>query len=304
MDINALKIAALVAQHGSFAAAARLLDLDPSSVSRSIATTEAALGFRLFQRSTRTLSITEEGQAFLGRITPMLDEFDHAKEAARQSQTSPTGRLKLTASVAFADTCIVPLLGKFHARYPDITVELLPTDANLDIAAEGIDLAIRLAPAPKGDVISTKLMPTRYLVCASPDYLRQHPDLTQPEDLGTHNCLRFALPAFRHRWKLRRAQGDLGDVGELDEIPISGNLVIGNALSLRRATLDGLGPALLADWLVAQDIEAGRLLPLFADHDWTATEFETAAWMLYPSRSYLPRKVRVMIDFLRAHLGA
>ncbi len=296
MEIDALKTVALVAQQGSFAAAARILDMDPSSVSRSVATTEDALGFRLFQRSTRKLSMTEEGQAYLSRITPLLDEFDHAKEAARQSQSAPSGTLKLTASVAFTDTCIVPLLAQFQQMYPDITVELLPTDANLDLAADAIDLAIRLAPAPKGDLISTKLINTRYLVCASPDYLKTHPPITRPSDLSDHNCLRFAMPEFRRRWKARDQQGTVQDV------PISGKLIIGSPLSLRQAAVQGLGPVLLADWLVAQDIAAGHLVPVCGDHDWTVTEFDTAAWLLYPSRSYLPQKVRVMVDFLKAQL--
>ena len=293
MELNALKIVALVAQQGSFAAAARVLDMDPSSVSRSVANTEAALGLRIFQRSTRTLSVTEEGHAYLQRIVPLLDEFDHARDAARQSRTAPSGTLKMTASVAFAHTCIVPVLGEFHALYPDIVVELLPTDATLDIAANAIDLAIRLAPAPKGDLISTRLMDTRYLVCASPGYLETHAQIADPMDLTGHNCLRFALPEFRSRWKVR------GPDGAPAEVPISGRTIIGNALSLRRAALNGLGPVLLADWLVSGDVASGRLINLFPRHEWTATEFDTAAWILYPSRAYLPRRVRVMIDFLR-----
>ncbi len=167
MELDALKMIALVARQGSFASAARVLDLDPSSVSRSVANTEAALGLRIFQRSTRALSLTEEGEVYLRRIEPLLDELEHARETARQSSVAPSGTLRLTASVAFAHECLVPLLGDFRRRYPEISIELIPTDATLDIAANSIDLAIRLAPAPKGDLISTRLMTTRYLVCAS-----------------------------------------------------------------------------------------------------------------------------------------
>lgn len=297
MDLDALRLLTLVAQQGSFAAAARVVGVDPSSISRSVATTEAALGLRVFQRSTRTLSLTEEGDTYLKRITPLLEEFEQARDAARQATTTPSGTLRMTASVAFADTCIVPLLDAFHAAYPDITVELLPTDANLDIAANAIDLAIRLTPAPKGDLISTRLRTTRYLVCASPAYLTKHGPIQTPGALTDHNCLRFALPEYRTRWRFRATEQ------EAFEVPVTGNTIIASALSLKQAALAGLGPALLADWLVAEDVAQGRLVNLFPDHECTATSFDTGAWLLYPSRSYLPRKVRVMIDFLKARLG-
>ncbi|HHL21059.1 MAG TPA: LysR family transcriptional regulator [Aliiroseovarius sp.] len=297
MNLDDLKTLRLVARQGSFAAAARVLNVDPSSVSRTIAGLERTLGLRLFQRSTRRLGLTEEGEIYLRRIAPLIDELDHAREAAAGVSQAPSGTLRLTASVAFAQECIVPHLGDFHAFYPQIAVELLPTDANLDLTAGGIDLAVRLASVPSGDLISTRLRATRYRVCAAPDYLARHGPITRPEDLSDHACLRFALPEFRSRWRFR--QGD----GEPIEVSVDGWLVIANALSLRRAALDGLGPVLLADWLVARELAAERLVDLFPDWECTATDFETGAWALYPSRSYLPRKVRVMIDFLRARLN-
>ncbi len=293
MEIHALKIVALVAQQGSFAAAARVLSLDPSSVSRTVAGVEAELGLRLFQRSTRSLSVTEEGEAYLGRLVPLLEELDHAHDDAREVSRRPAGTLRLTTSVAFAHKCVVPHLASFTARYPEISLEILPSDANLDLAANSIDLAIRLAPQPAGDLISTKLTDTQYHVVASRDYLSRSAPLSAPDDLRNHNCLRFALPEFRTRWRFRSAAENP------TEVPVSGNVIIANALSMRRAALDGLGPALLADWLIKDDLANGGLVNVFPDFECTATEFDTAAWVLYPSRSFLPRKVRVTIDFLR-----
>ncbi|MDJ0820921.1 MAG: LysR family transcriptional regulator [Paracoccaceae bacterium] len=297
MDLEALRTITLVAQQGSFAAAARVLDMDPSSVSRSVANTEAELGLRIFQRSTRALSLTEEGETYLRRIEPLIDEFEHARDIAQASCRRPSGTLKMTASVAFAHECIVPILSAFHERYPEMTVELLPTDMTMDIAANSIDLAIRLAPAPKGDLISTRLMTTRYRVCASPAYLEEHGPIVKPGDLIDHNCLRFALPDFRTRWRFK-----LNDNPAFD-VPVSGHTIIANALSLRQAAVDGMGAVLLADWLIRSEIQTGSLVDVFPEYECTATEFDTAAWMLYPSRSYLPRKVRVMIDYLRERLG-
>lgn len=297
MDTDLLKTVALVAKQGSFASAARVLDIDPSSVSRAVASVEETLGLRLFQRTTRSLTITEEGETYLRRIVPLLEELDAALEEAGTKRRTPSGTLKMTASVAFSHECIVPLLGTFLAQYPEVSVELLPSDANLDITANGIDLAIRLGSAPSGDLISTRLLQTRYVVCASPAYLAAHAPIRKPHDLAAHECLRFALPEFRTRWRFR-----LGDNTPF-EVPVSGKAIIANALSLRRAAIDGLGPVLLADWLIGGDLAAGRLVDLFPDHTCTATEFDTGAWALYPSRSFLPRKVRVMIDFLRTTLA-
>lgn len=220
--------------------------------------------------------------------------MDAAREVALQTQRAPSGTLRMTASTAFSHICIVPHLGAFHERYPEVSVELLPTDATLDIAANAIDLAVRLGPAPEGDLISTRILTTRSVVCAAPDYLARHAPIQSPDDLAHHNCLRLAMPGFRTRWRFRQRGS-----ATVTEVPVSGRTIIANALSLRRATLDGLGPALLADWVVKDDLATGRLINLFPDHDATATEFETGAFALYPSRAFLPRKVRAMIDFLR-----
>ncbi|MEM0949660.1 MAG: LysR family transcriptional regulator [Pseudomonadota bacterium] len=296
MDIDTLRIVTLVARQGNFAAAARVLDRDPSTVSRAVAAAEAELGLRLFQRTTRALSQTEEGAVFLARIRPLLDEYDLAQEEAAHARTMPSGTLRMTASVAFAQECIVPHLAAFRALYPDVSLELLPTDSNVDIAGHGLDLAIRLAAAPSGDLISTRLLSTRYRVCAAPGYLDRHGAIAGPRDLASHECLRFALPEYRTRWRFRRHDEPAFDV------PVSGPLIVSSALALRQVARDGLGPVLLADWLVRRDIAAGRLIDLFPDYESTATEFDTGAWALYPSRSFLPRKVRVTIDFLRARL--
>ncbi|WP_417686087.1 LysR family transcriptional regulator [Roseibium sp.] len=296
MDTDALKTSVLVAQLGSFAAAARALNLDPSSVSRTVAAVEEKLGLRLFQRTTRRLTLTEEGEIYLRRIAPLLEELDSAHDLAGGARDAPSGTLKLTASVAFTQECIVPLLREFHALYPDLTLELLASDANIDLLAESVDLAVRLAPAPAGDLISTRLLQTRYRVCASPDYLETHGPIETPSDLERIPCLRPALPGFRSRWLFRQpGKAPFG-------VPISGRLLISSGLALRQAALDGHGPALLADWLIARDLAEGRLVDVFPAYDSTATEFDTGAWALYPSRTFLPRKVRVTIDFLRERL--
>lgn len=296
MELDALRLFVEVSRRGSFAAVARDRDTDPSTVSRAVAGLEDGLGLRLFQRSTRRMALTEAGHLYLARIEPLVEELDRARDEALTISSGPVGTLRLTASVAFGQTCLLPLLPGFRAAYPRLRLELLLTDANLDLVADRIDLAIRLGIRPEIDGIGAKLVDTRYRVCASPAYLERSAPLRRPEDLREHRCLLFALPAYRSRWLFRNGTGSVAAV------PVAGDLVISNAVALRACALDGLGPALLPDWLVADDLARGGLVALFPDLDATATTFETAAWLLYPSRAYLPTKVRATIAFLKEQI--
>ena len=298
MELKSLELLLDVVREGSFAAAARRHDLDPSSVSRTIAAIEDDIGVRLLQRTTRRLSLTEAGELYIRKIEPLVEELERAAEEALAVSTAPTGTLRMTCSVAFGLTCLVPLLADFRKVLPDLKIDLLMTDENVDLIAERVDLAIRLAPSIDAEVIGTKLMTTRYRVCASPAYLEEYGPIVQPEDLSKLTCLLFTFPEFRSRWLFRDGRG------QVREIPVSGDIAMSNALGLRQAALEGLGPALLADWLVDQDIATGQLANLFPHYDVAATTFDTGAWLLYPSRAFLPSKVRVTIDFLKARLGS
>jgi DNA-binding transcriptional LysR family regulator len=184
-------------------------------------------------------------------------------------------------------------LPEFRSEFPNVTIELLLSDDNLDLVAERIDLAIRMGPSITADVIGMKLFDTRYRVCASPGFLRKGPSLKQPQDLAAMCCLLYTFGEFRRRWLFRDAKG------AVSEIPVHGDILISNALALRETAVQGLGPALLADWLISEQIRNGSLVDLFPSYCVTATSFNTAAWLLYPSRSYLPNKVRAMIGFLK-----
>lgn len=291
MEIDSLRTLRLVAQHGSFAAVARVQEVDPSSVSRTVAGVEAELGLRIFQRSTRQLRLTEAGEVYLARVGPLIDDLDLARDAAAEIGTAPSGRVRLTASVAFGHDVLVPLLADLRRELPGIALELVLSDQNVDLVAAQVDIAIRLAPAPKGDLISTRLRDTRYRVVASPDYVAAHGAPDRPQALEGRDVLRMTLPDYRTEWHFRGPR-DL-------TVPVTGPILISNALALREAARQGLGPALLADWLIDEDIAAGRLVDLFPNYEVTATTFDTGAWLLYPSRAYLPTKVRAVIDALR-----
>lgn len=291
MDTQALSLFVDVAKAGSFAIVARARGIDPSSVSRAIAALEGRIKTRLFERTTRALALTEAGEIYLARAPAIIDAATRLLDETASVRSDPVGTVRLTASIAFGQACLVPLLGAFAIEFPRLTLDLVLTDVNVDIVAGRIDLAIRLGNELRADMMSKRLFVTRYRVVASPTYLAARGRPITPRQLGEHDCLLYALPDFRSRWIFRSASGD-------EEVSVSGRFVISNAIALRLAARDGCGPALLADWLVEDDIASGALVDLFPDHAAAATSFDTAAWLLWASRDYMPRKTRAVIEFL------
>ena len=296
MEIEVLKIFVEVMRQSSFAAVARERNVDPSSVSRAIAGLERELGIRLFQRTTRKLSPTEAGIIYFDRIEPLIEEMQRAIELATEVSQQPRGTLRVTTSVSFGLKCVVPLLPQFETIYPDLVIDLLLTDLRLDLVTEKIDLAIRLGQLEDSTSIAQKLMSTKYFICASLHYIKQLGELNCPQDITRHNCLLFPLSGFRTRWIFR------DDRGKISTVPVNGHTIISNAIGLRDCAIAGMGLALLPHWLVDEDFEAGRLIKILPNYDVTATNFDTIVWLVYPSRSYVPLKVKVFIDFLKRYL--
>jgi DNA-binding transcriptional LysR family regulator len=297
MDISVLQMFVEVVRQSSFAAVARERNIDPSSVSRAIASLESELGIRLFQRTTRQLSLTEAGMAYFERVEPLVEEMERAITIAKDISGQPKGTLRVPASVSFGLKCIVPLLPQFTAMYPELTVDLLLTDTVVDLFAERIDVAVRLGKLMDSTLIAQQLMRTRYKVCASPQYLQQWGKPQTPSDVEQHNCVLFPLTGFRTRWIFRDREGNT------KEISVCGRTIISNAIALQQCAVTGMGLTLLPHWLIDEDICAGKLVSLFPDYEVTATDFNTAAWLVYPSRAYVPLKVRVFADKLNSHLA-
>ena len=295
MNLDDLRLFVEVAHRGGFAAAARGRNADPSAVSRAIGGLEARLGVRLFQRTTRKIALTEAGALFLERLDILLDDFDGARDDARSVAEGPFGVLRLTASNAFGPMCIAPLLGEFHERYPKVSIDLTLSDEPLDLVAERIDIAVRLGPSDGPGIAGVKLFDTRYRVCASAAYLAAAP-LAEPAALATRRSLLFPFADFRNRWTFVTADG----ASEI--VTVDGDLITSSALSLRAAAIAGVGPTLLPHWLVDADIARGDLVDVFPEFQVSATTFDTAAWLLYPSRAYMPAKVAAMSKFLLARL--
>ncbi|MBS8227483.1 LysR family transcriptional regulator [Vannielia litorea] len=297
MNVSDLSLIEEIARQGSFAAVARQRGVDPSSIGRLVAGIETELGLRLFSRSTRRMELTEAGALYLARIAPLTEELERAGEEARAVQSGPRGTLRLSASASFGQHVIVPRLPGFRAACPDVAVEGIFSDSTIDLVAERIDLAIRLAPEVEGDYVVSKWMDTRYRVVAAPDYLAKAPPLLRPEDMARHRAVLFPFRDYRSRWLFRQG------AGEVMRQPVGGDILLSPAGAIRDAAVAGLGPALLPDWLIGEDLAQGRLTACIDGWEVTATSFDTAAWLVYPSRSFVPGKVRAMIDYLRGGQG-
>ena len=299
MNTKDLETLMLVIRHGSFAGAAREQNVDPSSVSRAISTLESELGTRLFVRNTRHLALTEAGSVFTEHLGTLLGELAQAQAAAIDATGEVRGQLRVTVSNAFSMRCISPLVPAFCEAYPALELDFLLTEAPVDLVDERVDVAIRVGNMRDSSLVAVPLMPIRYRVVASPDWLRAqaHPP-RDPQDLQTVRCLSFSLLGFRDRWLFTPLDG-----GEEIEVPVRPRLVSSNALMLRESVLAGLGPTLLGDWMIEDEVASGGLVDLFPQYTARTANSPTTAWAVYPNRSHVPAKVRAFIEFLRMKLA-
>jgi DNA-binding transcriptional LysR family regulator len=278
---------------GSFAAAARDLGVSPVAVSKNVQRLERGLGVRLLQRSTRQLSLTEEGRLFYERCAEPLRELESAQSVVKDKGLTPTGRLRVTSISPFGRTYILPLLPAFSRRYPDIEVELHLDDDISDMIAEGYDLGIRAGQMKDGTMVAREIAPLHFVVCGAPSYLAQHGMPQTPEDLAHHNCLRLrrAASAGVLAWRL-------GSEVAPALPPIRGNLLANDVTTLAMAAVHGQGLAFAPLPLVLPMFRSGALVPLLTNWISQPAHF----YMHYPNRRHLPARVRSFVMFMLSRL--
>ncbi|MNU81981.1 HTH-type transcriptional regulator DmlR [compost metagenome] len=282
-----------VAASGSFSAAGRDLGLTPSAVSRTLDRIEARLGVRLMLRTTRTLTLTPEGQAYLGAARRILSDLDDAEQAIAD-QGAPRGRLRVSASLSHGRLCVVPLLGDFVARYPHILVDINLTDVVVDVAAGQADVAIRFGPLADSGLTARKLGETRRVIVASPAYLAARGTPRTPEDLHDHNCLNFNFRRVEPVWPFVRD-------GREYSLSVRGNIEANNGETLGQLAAAGVGLTRVGAFSVADDVAAGRLVPLLEDFNPGDVENIHAVFV---GGANTPARVRVFVDFLAERLKA
>jgi len=292
MDLETLELFIDVMRQRNFTEIARKRDLAPSSVSRTITGLEEELGVKLFQRSTRKLAPTEAAIIYYQRISSIVSELESAKQMATDITEEPRGTLRVTASVTYGQMFIVPHLPELEKLYGSLSIELMLTDTWMDLIENRIDVAVRLGSLPDSTYITKKLSKMEFYICASQKYIENHGKPRALQEIKNHNCLLFPRTGHSLDWLFRNEDGHITD------IPVSGKYLITNSQAIKQCAISGMGLALLPDWLINEEIKSGKLVRLFEHYDVSATDYNSAVWLLYPSRDYVPLKVRVFMDHL------
>jgi DNA-binding transcriptional LysR family regulator len=281
-----------------FSAAARKLDLAPSSVARMIDALEAQLGAALLNRSTRQVTVTEAGASYYQQARKVLEDVARADAQIMDRGDEPVGQLRVCMPVEFGRRLIAPHLGRLLARYPQLELDVTLSD-DLDSLLSGrFDVALRLGAAgANDDLVCRTLGQFSRWVVASPEYLTLHGTPTEPRELLAHSCLRFTHASSRQVWTFSQQ-------GQEQQIEITGRLKSSNADVLREAALSGVGLALLADWLVKADVASGALTRVLSTYDINPNQTRSAINALYLPNHRGSKRVNAFIQFIEEVLAA
>ena len=283
--ISDLEIFARVARTGNMSAAGREMGLSPAVVSKRISLLEDKLGARLFQRTTRQLTLTETGEGYFKRVLDILSLVEEAEDFVSRRNTKPRGTLKVSAPTSFSRLHIAPYIADFLASNPEIEIDLDLTDDFVDIIRDGFDVAIRIAELEDSSLVAKKLAPDTRVICASPKYIEQHGEPKSLADLAEHNCLSAGAQEL---WRLEGPQGQR-------QLRVKGNIRSNSAEFVREALVAGVGIGLRSTWDISEELKSGKLKIVLPA--WRGST-NVAIYAVYPTRDFLPAKVNVFIDFL------
>jgi DNA-binding transcriptional LysR family regulator len=283
-----------VAEHNSFTRAATHLGISTPSLSQTIRSLEEQFGVRLLDRTTRSVALTEAGEQLLAHLTPVLEGVQKALDAVNTYRDKPAGKLRLTVHPFAAATVLAPIVARFAAEYPEISLDICVDAARKDIVSERFDAGIHLGNCVDEDMIAVTIGGNfRVSTVASPDYLRRNPSLSVPEDLRQHNCITYGWTGSELGlpWRFKKANQQV-------EVPIKGSLTVNNVEFALRAGLDGIGIVQMPEASVSPLVADGQLATVLAD--WSPQWTESV--LFYSSRRHVPVKLRVLVDFLRRQL--
>ena len=289
----------VLAQQGSFTAAAERLGVSKAAMSQRVAELERVAGVALVRRTTRSVRLTEAGQRLVDDTRASFEQIAERFAQVRDLAGSPRGLLRVTAPVALARQQLVPLLADFLRQYPEVRLELDLSDRISSLATEGFDLAIRHTASPPDTHVAWTLCQTRSVLVATPAYLRRCGVPQLPQELAGHNCLHYPRSQDRSAWTLERRDAA---AQERVTVQVSGSLAANNSEALRDAALAGLGIALLPDFSAQASLRAGRLVELLPD--WTPVgSFAGQLYAIRPYSAHVPRAVSALVAFLRERLA-
>ncbi|MEP1446635.1 MAG: LysR substrate-binding domain-containing protein [Paraglaciecola sp.] len=278
-----------VAENESFTLAAKKMAISTAHVSRQISALEARLKIKLFYRTTRKVSLTEEGQVFYQHCRSVLDGLDAAERAITNLQSKPQGKVKLTAPVTYGEQQILPLVNDFMKHYPDVEVTAYLSNQQMDLLEGGYDLAIRLGKLSDSTMIAKKLGDRTNYICASPHYLDTHGTPQTFTDLNKHSCLLGTLDYWH-----------FSEDAKEKKFRVSGRLRYNSGFALVDAALKGLGIVQLPDYYVQKHLQSRQLIALLDSY----RAPKDGIWAVYPQNRHLSPKIRLLVDYLAEHLVA
>lgn len=282
-----MRVFAGVVDAGSFVRAAEVLDLSKAATSRLVADLESRLGVRLLHRTTRRLSLTEEGEVFYARCKTLLDEIDEAEAEVTARTGEASGQLKVNAPLSFGLLHLAPLWPEFMARHPKVTLDVTLGDRTVDLVEEGFDVAVRIARLPASSLISRTLGSTRLVLCASPAYVTRKGTLQHPSELAAHEVISYSLLAMGEDWAFDGPDGPV-------VAKVHPRLRTNSGDTCKAAALQGQGIVLQPTFLVGADLVSGALVELLPQY----RSVELGIYAVYPTRKHVSPKVRLLIDFL------
>ena len=292
--LAAMKVFVRVVEAGSFSGVAKESATTQSAVSKQVAALEAHLGVKLLSRSTRSLSLTQEGEAFFPEARRLVADFEAAEQRLRSGRTRLTGWLRVAASVGYGRLVLMPQVRSFLALHPDLNIDLRLSDGFTDLIEQGVDVAVRLGDLPDSGLVARKIGEWRRLLVAHPAYFAALPGggapLKHPRDLTAHNCIVYTEVATQNVWEF------VGPGGEVARVRVTGRLQTNSSEAIRAAALSGLGICHAPDWLLRQELASGDATALLPDWRSRATPIHA----VYPAH----RKNVAKIDAFIAHISA
>ncbi|NNF97420.1 MAG: LysR family transcriptional regulator [Halobacteria archaeon] len=289
--LTRIKVFVNVVETGSFSAASARMGISRAAASKYVSQLEDHLGVRLLNRTTRHVSTTESGRIYFERCKEILHNIEEADDMVSGLSGQPQGTLRISAPSVFAHRHIIPLVSEFTKTYPDVNVEIMVSDRNVDLVDEGYDLAIRITNMESSDLIAHRLARCRHVVIASPDYLKTAPPLQVPEDLQHHSCMLYSYTEGG-RWPLSKDGMDYS-------VKISPDIISNNPEVLLEAAITGMGISIMPTFIASDAIRSGDLQTVLDDYE----SLELHIYAVYTSRHYLPAKIRVFVDLLKERIN-
>lgn len=289
LQVQQMVLFARVVDAGSFAAAAKALGQTRAAVSKQIASLEQRIGAQLLNRTTRSMHLTEIGAEFYTRCARIAAEAEEAERAVASLQGAPRGLLRIAAPLTFGRRYLAPLVAPFLAAHPEIAIDLVLDDKPADVAREGFDVAIRIAPRTDSSLMARRLADSAHVVCGTPGYFEREGVPATPDDLRRHCCLIYSSLPTPRLWRFRDGK----------TVAVKGAFSVNHGESLRRAVVDGLGIAYLPRFIVGADLEVGRLRAVLEDWAWSAQK----VFAVVPRNRNLTPKVRAFLEMLEAHFS-